>query len=336
MKDSEPPSLSRRTFLELLAGGGVCLGLDPAGALFAPPRKEEPPLVTFGAVADAQFADAPHKGTRFYRRSPAKLAAAVKELNRRKPDFSVHLGDFIDRDFKSFDTMVPIWSKLSAPGYHVLGNHDFKVRDRDKALVLRRLGLDRLGSGEGWYSFSLQGWRFLFLDGNALSIQRFPSGSPGRREAEARLADLKARKTLNAMPWNGALGEKQWKWLGKELDRAARRKERVLLFSHYPVYPANVHNQWDAREIVKLLDGRQNVTAWIDGHNHAGNYGFHGGVHYLNLPGMVETPKSSAFALVEVRPAYLKIVGYGRTPSRVLPEGERERSKKPLREKTRR
>ena len=328
MADHEPLELSRRSFLEFLAGGGLCLGLDLSRPVFTPPAREEPPLFTFGAVADAQFADAPPKGTRFYKKSPAKLAAAVKELNRRKPDFSVHLGDFIDRDFKSFDTMVPIWKKLEAPGWHILGNHDFNVKDWWKALVVKKLGLDKIGPGKGYYAFSHKGWRFIFLDGNALSLQRFPKGSPGWKKAQARLEELKKRKAPNAMPWNGALGKDQWAWMVKELDRAAGKKERVILFSHYPVYPFNVHNQWDDREIVKLLDGRENVFAWIDGHNHAGNYGFHGGVHYLNLPGMVETEKTTAYAFVEVHEDFLKIEGYGRTPSRRLARTEPEKAKR--------
>ncbi len=317
---SEPSSshLSRRAFLQALAGGGLFLGLDPARPFLPPPAGGEGPLFTFGAVADAQFADAPPKGTRFYRKSPGKLAAAVKELNRRKPHFSIHLGDFIDRDFKSFETMIPIWKALRGPRFHVLGNHDFKVSDKEKALVVKRLGLHGLGPGKGYYSFGLKGWRFLVLDGNALSLQRFPKGSAGWKRAEARLEEVKKRKAPNAMPWNGALGKEQWAWMVKELDRAAKRKEKVILFSHYPVYPANIHNQWDDREIVKLLDGRENVFAWIDGHNHAGNYGYHGGVHYLNLPGMVETPDTTAYALVKVYPEYLVVEGYGRTPSRRL------------------
>ncbi len=308
--------LSRREFLESLGRGGIYLGFG--GYLSARAPREGKPLLSFGAVADAQFADAPPKGTRYYRQSPGKLAAAVRELNRRKPDFSIHLGDFIDRDFKSFDRMIPIWGKVKAPRYHVLGNHDFNVGDGEKGRVVKKLGLDRLGPGKGYYAFSLRGWRFLVLDGNALSLQRFPEGSTGWKRAKALLEEVRKRKAPNAMPWNGALGKEQWAWMVKELDRAAGKKEKVILFSHYPVYPPNIHNQWDDRAIVKLLDGRDHVFAWIDGHNHAGNYGFHGGVHYLNLPGMVETPRTTAYALVEVHEDFLKVEGFGRTPSRLL------------------
>jgi hypothetical protein len=38
-------------------------------------------------------------------------------------------GDFIDRDFESFDVVGPIFNKLRMPKYHVLGKHDFSVED---------------------------------------------------------------------------------------------------------------------------------------------------------------------------------------------------------------
>ncbi len=323
MPRHEPHEISRRRFLRLLGAGGACLSLVPGRpSLFPAPGKEENPILVFGAVADAQYADAPPKGTRFYRRSPAKLARAVKELDRHDLDFSIHLGDFIDRDFRSFDKMVPIWNSSRSPAFHVLGNHDFQVKDAEKARVVERLGLDILGPGKGYYSFRLKGWRFLVLNGNASSLQAHPKGSRAHQEAVKTLEALKRKKAPNAMPWNGALGKAQWAWLRKELDRAAGKKEKVILFSHFPVYPPNVHNQWDDKEVVKLLDGREEVFAWIDGHNHAGNYGFHGGVHYLNLPGMVETKDTTAFARIEIHRDYLKVVGYGRTPSRKLPRGE--------------
>ena len=52
-----------------------------------------------------------------------------------------HLGDFIDRDFMSFGKVVPIYNRLKAHHYHVLGNHNFSVTDDEKALVPAQLGL---------------------------------------------------------------------------------------------------------------------------------------------------------------------------------------------------
>ena len=64
---------------------------------------------TFGAIADCQYCDADTGGVRFYRNSPAKLEAAVKHLNTLDLKFTVHLGDFIDKDWESFDVVGPIY-----------------------------------------------------------------------------------------------------------------------------------------------------------------------------------------------------------------------------------
>ena len=65
----------------------------------------------------------------------------MEHYNKLNLSFVVHLGDFIDRDFESFDKVVPIYNRLKAPHYHVLGNHDFEVADDKKALVPTKLGL---------------------------------------------------------------------------------------------------------------------------------------------------------------------------------------------------
>ena len=75
-------------------------------------RAEEPAL-RIGAVADCQYADAPDNGARLYRLAPGKLREAVETFKSRDVDFAVHLGDFIDGDWKSFDTVLPIAEGLS-------------------------------------------------------------------------------------------------------------------------------------------------------------------------------------------------------------------------------
>ena len=64
----------------------------------------------------------------------------MEYYNQLELAFAVHLGDFIDWDFGSFDKVVPIYNRLKAPHYQVLGNHDFSVADDKKALVPAQLG----------------------------------------------------------------------------------------------------------------------------------------------------------------------------------------------------
>jgi len=90
---------------------------------------------SFGAIADCQYCQGPDRGSRKYKASQEKLKQCVEHFNQENLSFVIHLGDFIDRDFSSFDDLLPIYQSLHAPGYHVLGNHDFEVADEYKKQV---------------------------------------------------------------------------------------------------------------------------------------------------------------------------------------------------------
>ena len=265
------------------------------------------PLFRFGAVADCQYCKET-SAVRKYNLSPKKLAACVEHYNKLNLAFVVHLGDFIDRDFESFDVVAPIYNRLKAPHYHVLGNHDFSVADDKKALVPKRMGLKNR-----YYDFIHKNWRFIVIDGNDVSLYAYPKDDPRTKAATALHRRLKA----GTPTWNGGASDKQLKWIESRLKLATQAKERVILFCHFPVYPANVHNLWNHEAVTGLLAKYPCVAAYINGHNHAGNYGKKGNVHYLTLKGMVDTVKSS-YSVIEVHESELKVVGYGRQENRVM------------------
>ena len=68
--------------------------------------------VNFGAIADCQYCNEKSKGIRKYALSKQKLSKCVDHLNTMDLAFVVHLGDFIDRDFKSFDEVLNNAKKL--------------------------------------------------------------------------------------------------------------------------------------------------------------------------------------------------------------------------------
>ena len=72
----------------------------------------------------------------------------------------------------------------------------------------------------------------------------------------------------------------------------------------------NPHNLWNDFEIISLIENRPNVVAYINGHNHSGNYVFKNGVHYITLFGMVETMINS-YAILEFYDDSLVLKGYG-------------------------
>lgn len=272
-------------------------------------------LFSVGLIADAQYVDAEPKGVRHYRNSIEKLEAAVEGINKAKVAFSIHLGDLIDREFESFDAILRPLAALDRPIHQILGNHDFDVPEEKKSEVPKKLGME-----SRYYAFSEGGVRFVFLDGTEVSTFVHPPGSDGHAAAVAWLEELTQQGRKNAKPWNAGIGETQLAWLEGQLEGAATSGEKVVISCHYPILPDNGHNLWNDTEVLDLIDRHEDtVLAWINGHNHAGNYAERNGVHYVTVHGMVDTPDSNAWAILEVLPgAKLRIRGKGREPDRIL------------------
>ncbi|MBT5185312.1 MAG: hypothetical protein HOH19_07600 [Kordiimonadaceae bacterium] len=263
---------------------------------------------SIGAIADCQFADQDYVGKRYYRQSPAKLNKAVIHLNKLNLDYVVHLGDFIDTDFQSFEKLLPITNRLTHPLYHVLGNHDFSVADNKKKQVPEKLNMPAR-----YYSFKHKGWRFIITDGNDVSMHGWAKNSSQYAQAvEAHKNQYADRET-----WNGALSETQIKWIKSELEQAEEADEKVALYSHFPIYPTNEHNLWNDNDILKLVSSFNVVKLWLNGHNHDGNYDEYKGIHFLTLKGMVDT-KETSYSTIEFGENKILVRGFGRQESMVL------------------
>lgn len=295
--------MKRRHFLG--CGAALLPGISRAA--------ESEPLLRFGVIADAQYADAEAQGERHYRSTPEKLKRAVEVLRGAGPAFTFHLGDVIDRDFKSFEVMLPILADIGHPVYHLLGNHDYSVADEDKGRVASTLGMPH-----DYYSFRRSGIRFVVLDTNDLSTYRDPAGSPRSEEARKMLETLKAGKAPGAAPWNGGVSAAQLAWLERELAAADAEKERTIVCGHHPLLPAEAHQAWNAEEVVAVFDRHPCVRAYFNGHNHAGNFAERKGVSYVTFRSMLYHPEITAFSLVEVHRDRLVVSGHGREISREL------------------
>ena len=269
---------------------------------------EDKSLFSFGLIADCQYCDKPSKGKRHYRDSVKKLQSCVDELNKYPLSYVVHLGDFINKDFKSFSVVGPIYKKLKMPAYHVLGNHDYSVKDELKKDVPKTLGMEST-----YYDFTVKDWRFIVLDGNDVSFHSHPKGSEGYKFAEQYYEENK----IKSPKWNGAIGKKQLSWVKERLELAKTNNQSVVLYCHFPVYPRNKHNLWNDQEVVALLESYACVKAYINGHNHGGNYAVKKGIHYLTIKGMVDT-KETAFAIANISSEQIVIKGFGRESDRVL------------------
>ncbi len=300
--------LTRREFMG--AAAAAAIGLRPASASAAPLN---PPLFSFGVLADAQYADRPASGTRFYRRSPARIAEALDAMNREPLAFILQLGDLIDRDFISFDRVLPLFEKTHMPVHHVLGNHDFLVDDVYKHRIPGILGIS-----ERYRTVKAGGWRIVLLDGNGYGAEMWPEGHPHRQRAEQMIFELERSGAPNARPWNGAIDDEQTAWLDRTLADADEAKEPVLLCCHFPLLPAGGLTLLNDRAVLRIIRRHSCVKAWLNGHDHRGGYAVADGIHYVTFQGMVETPDTTAWAIVDVYPHRLHIRGFGRETDRLL------------------
>ena len=101
------------------------------------------------------------------------------------------------------------------------------------------------------------------------------------------------------------------RWIDAELTKADRRGLKVMLFSLFPLWPENPHNLWNAPAVITLLERHPSAKIWLDGHNHDGNYGVRGGIHYVNLAAMLDTGETS-YARLDVFPDRVLVDGTGR------------------------
>ncbi|MCU0454726.1 MAG: metallophosphoesterase [Bacteroidales bacterium] len=274
--------------------------------------KGQKPLFSFGIVADVQYCDCSPEGTRYYNLSKEKLQEAVGVFRNDSVSFVINLGDLIDRGYESFGPMLDILGSSGLRVYHVRGNHDFSVDERMK----KKLPLDTPGR-KGYYSFSCGSFRFIVLDGNEVST--YAALSRKSRDLNANyLAGLRKSGAVNAMEWNGGISESQIGWLKTQLDEAAAAEQGVFILCHFPVWPDNVHNLLNYKDINTLLLNYHNIIAWFSGHNHAGSYGNFNQIHFITMKGMVETAAENSFAVVDVYSNKIWIKGSGREKSRIL------------------
>ena len=117
------------------------------------------------------------------------------------------------------------------------------------------------------------------------------------------------------MEWCTQSGSDEW--LESELKEAEAVKEKVILFCHFPIFPKDPHNLWNDKELKSLLEKYSCVKAYINGHNHKGNYAEKNGIHYMTMKGMVENIEPT-FSIMEFTESEIRIKGFGAEKSREI------------------
>lgn len=309
--ESKKPGMAQKfKFMGVSAALGLSLFASTSVSAERNEQTDKKPSFEFGLIADVQYCDCDTAGVRYYRNSIGKLQEATAELNQHNLAFTVQTGDIIDRNVESFDTILPYFNKIEGPKYSVLGNHDFAVPTDEV--------IDILGMENQYYDFAEKGWRFIVLDTNDLSFYANEAGSEKYQQTEQMYNELKATGAANAQTWNGGVGSEQMTWLHNVLQKSAQKHEKVVVIGHHPVYPANEHNAWNDAEIIHELESAGNVVAYFNGHNHAGNYSEKNGISYVNFQGMLDTPDTNAYSVIQVFKDRLEIDGFGREQDRTI------------------
>lgn len=270
------------------------------------------PLFSFGIIADVQYSDYEPAGTRFYRSSLSKLREAFSVFKEDSVGFIINLGDLIDKDFESYKPVMNIIDSSGLKTFHVTGNHDYSVDPRFK----KRLPVLQ-HTKEGYYSIVYENFRFIFINGNEISTY-ISNNKASIKQAKDSIASMKGKGEINAIDWNGGISIKQLLWIDNQVKEAAGENEKVFLICHFPVVPENIHNLLNYKEVLSVLEKYQNIIAWFNGHNHAGNYGNFNMIHFVTFKGMVETETNNSFAIVDVYKNKLWIRGFGREKSQIL------------------
>jgi hypothetical protein len=268
-----------------------------------------------GMIADTQYCDCENapRYNRYFAETKERLKTAIDTFNSNDLSFLINLGDIIDKDWESFDDILPVFESAIAEKYHVLGNHEFYLEDSLKEKVPARLGMQHLH-----YSFIKHNWRFIVLNTLDLSLQAHPKGSPKFEKSDSLFQKTLSMNLPQAKVWNGGIGNGQKLWLQNQLNEATAKNQQVIIFSHIPLWPLNMNTLWNNEEILSILESYDCVKAYFAGHYHEGNYELKNGIHHLTLKGMLDTPDQNAFSIIEVTDNQIIVNGYGREQNLTL------------------
>lgn len=274
--------------------------------------QEEESVIRFGLFADTQYANCDPNGSRYYRSSLKKLAECVDYLNNRKVQFTINLGDIIDRNQEDLDSVLTGLEKLQNKIYHITGNHDYKGITQNKILY------EKLNMPSQYYFFKEKNWVFIFLNTNELATYSNTKGTEKEQELVALKENIRKTGGLQGANWNGGISQKQLKWFDTVLARCEKAGENVLVFSHHPLYPYTEFTALNNREILNVINNYSCVKALFAGHHHAGAFAYYKNIPVVTVEGMIETETQNSFGVVTLYKDKIVVEGKGRMTSRVF------------------
>ena len=209
--------------------------------------------------------------------SPRLLDDAIAQINEQNDiDFVMLTGDLLDkgleRELKAF---LPHLDNLIYPWYFAFGNHDRCIG----GYLNTKLFMDMVKEVNPNYKFDKSYYAFTPKKGYRVIV----------------LDNIITEEITS----QGYVGEEQYNWLKKELDKAS--KDTVILFMHVPLiepFASPNHKLRNATKIMSLIESYKNPIGVFQGHYHAAKVVQHNNVLYVNTPALVSYP--NAFRMINV------------------------------------
>lgn len=224
-----------------------------------------------------------------------RMQKFVDEAKERKADFIIQLGDFTLPNEAGAE-LLQVWNQFEGPKYHVLGNHDTEHAGKEAMMKF-------LGMPGKYYSFDMGDYHFVVLDTNFAKI--------GDQYIDYNVDNY--HKDF----FNCYIPTEQLEWLEADLEATDKRSflftHATLLQGQWSIY--NIHQFEDLIFRINQKAGFNKVTMCFSGHDHADEYLFKGGVHYVLMNsmshryiGQLYTKFASSAAAVEKDYGELKFI----------------------------
>jgi len=269
--------------------------------------------IKFGIIADIQYCDCDTRGSRYYRNSLQKLEKCIDNLNKEGVEFTVNLGDLVDRDTpRNLAPVLLLLDRLNTHIYNLTGNHDYENVTENNQLY------EQLGMPGEYYSFCKGNWRFIMLNTNEVASYANVKGTKKEAELAEIMQRIKEGKRSNGASYNGGISKKQMLWLEQELKKSQRDSVNTLIFSHHPLYGIKGLTALNDLEIIELLSEYSTVKGVISGHHHSGAFGMYKGIPFITTEGMIETESGNAYGIVTIYPDKIELDGRDRTKSHTI------------------
>jgi len=263
---------------------------------------------------------------RHYRDAVEKARKAAAAWTEQKCIFGLDLGDIIDRGSpdpsRSLQNVLAAFTAFQGQVHHSPGNHEVSSLPRSELLS----ALAPASASCIYHEFSpYDGWRVVCLDTYDLAHKSTPEGDSRHHEMAAMYSVGRAAEDIAFMDHpelNGGVGSEQLAWFERILTRAHEQAEKLVIFSHAPLYPPVTVDGyavcWNHRELLSLIHRFPGtVVLCLSGHDHEGSHRVDGkGIHHVLLEAALEAEVGSeSHAVVSVYDNRLVLKGAGNVRS---------------------